>query len=154
MPLCVYQKIYIFLHLFYFLPLPYDNLRTSSQITLKFVLVFHHTSGTFFGTFFRGRKYFSLVPPLIIHPLLFVLLFFGWHVKNAWINHSENVTSVPSYLLEELLVGLRILSIREMVFTLCLILILDPFFSTNTMPLADFWKKCAQNARLGPSMKF
>ena len=36
------------------------------------------------------------------------------------------------------LVGLRILSIREMVFTLCLILILDPFFSTNTMPLADF----------------
>ena len=35
-------------------------------------------------------------------------------------------------------VGLRILSIREMVFTLCLILILDPFFSTNTMPLADF----------------
>ena len=35
-------------------------------------------------------------------------------------------------------VGLRILSIREMVFTLCLILILDPFFSTTTMPLADF----------------
>ena len=25
-----------------------------------------------------------------------------------------------------------------MVFTLCLIMILDPFFSTNTMPLADF----------------
>ena len=35
-------------------------------------------------------------------------------------------------------VGLRILSSREMVFTLCLILILDPFFSMNTMPLADF----------------
>ena len=35
-------------------------------------------------------------------------------------------------------IGHRILSIREMVFTLCLILILDPFYSTNTMPLADF----------------
>ena len=30
-------------------------------------------------------------------------------------------------------IGHRILSIREMVFTLCLILILDPFISTNTM---------------------
>ena len=37
------------------------------------------------------------------------------------------------------LVSLRILSIMEMVFTLCLIVILDPFFS-----------KFAQNARLGP----
>ena len=36
------------------------------------------------------------------------------------------------------LVGLMIMSIREMVFTLCLILILDPFVSTNTMPLNDF----------------
>ena len=42
-----------------------------------------------------------------------------------------------AYTLRDI-VGLRILSIREMVFTLCLILILDPFFSTTTMPLADF----------------
>ena len=51
------------------------------------------------------------------------------------------------------IVGFRILSIREMVFTLCLILILDPFFSTNTMPLADFEKLCPKFP-FGPPMKF
>ena len=51
-------------------------------------------------------------------------------------------------------VGLRILSIREMVFTLCLILILDTFFSTTTMPLADFWKNVPKMPVWAPQWNF
>ncbi len=39
------------------------------------------------------------------------------------------------------LVGLRIALLREMVFTLCLELILEWFFLRNPMVPADFWKK-------------
>ena len=39
-----------------------------------------------------------------------------------------------------------------MVFTSCLILILDPFFSTNTMPLADL-KICLRDVRPYSALK-
>ena len=41
-----------------------------------------------------------------------------------------------------------------MVFTLCLILILDPFFSTTTMPLADFWKNVPKKPVWAPQWNF
>ena len=67
---------------------------------------------------------------------------------------DSKITWLTLLLDEGIIVGLRILSIREMVFTLCLILILDPFVSTNTMPLADFWKYVPKMPVWAPQWNF